>query len=197
MLLGGDSVGRQSLLKRSFLSFKQSAPGTWDVPVSVWQTLPDEWHTAVARLLQQVQESGDWPENALNAYVVLIPKGQGTDIKMQRPITVLELFYRIFAKGTVRTWRRTLMNEYLGEEAMGFRTASGTRHLAQFLSDVVASRTLDGKEVWFAKFDIHKCYDSIPWWALWGVMSEAGMPRKTVRAFRRFYEGLQTPFSVW
>ena len=183
-----------ALVKSIVHSLKPSAPGTWDVPVAVWQTLPDTWHAAVARMLQQIQDTGDWPENVLDAYVALIPKGQGNEIKSQRPITVLELVFRIFAKGVVQTWRNILMSDYLGEQAMGFRSHTGARHLAQFLSDIVASRTSEGKEVWFAKFDIVKCYDSIPWWALWGIMSEAGVPRRTVRAFRRFYEHLRRHF---
>ena len=187
-------VWTSDIVKSIVLSMKQSAPGTWGVPVAVWQTLPDVWHAAVARLLQQIQETGDWPDNLMDAYVVLIPKGQGNEIKSQRPITVLELIFRIFAKGVVHSWRKTLTGEYLGEYAMGFRASSGSRHLAQFLSDVIASRTSEGKEVWVAKFDLWKCYDSVPWWALWGMMSEAGMSRRTIRAFRQFYERLRRHF---
>ena len=182
------------LVKEIVASFKRSAPGTWDIPVPVWQTLPAAWNAAVARLLQHIQDTSEWPDNALDAYVVLIPKGQGNDINSQRPITVLQLLFRIFAKGVARAWKKALMSEYLGEQAMGFRTSLGARHLAQFLSDVVASRIMEGKEVWFARFDIQKCYDTIPWWALWGIMGEAGIPRKTIRAFRSFYERLRRHF---
>lgn len=72
--------------------------------------------------------------------MVLIPKGKGTSILEQRPITVLEIIYRIFAKGVVSAWQPTLHRDMLGPNVMGFRAETGTRHLAQLLSDVVCKR---------------------------------------------------------
>ena len=77
---------------------------------------------------------------------------------------------------------------------MGFRVGCGTRHLAQLLSDVVAMRRMQGKEVWLVSFDVKKCYDSIPWWALFGVMERSGVSRRVRRAFERFYEKLRRRF---
>ena len=118
-------VWTPEMVKDIISSMKQSAPGTWGIPVSVWKTLPSLCYASVAKLFQQIHETGEWPENLLDAYVVLIPKGQGNEMKSQRPITVLQILFRIFAKGIVRTWRETLMGTYLGEQAMGFRTGTG------------------------------------------------------------------------
>ena len=179
------------LVKEVLRSMKQkAAPGMVGVPVGVWLALPSEWHDAVARLLEHILTGGEWPEQAVEAYVSLIPKGLGTEVTMQRPITVLELIFRIFATGVVKAWRPVLHEEHLGDQAMGFRAGSGTRHVGQFLTDVVAMRQMQGREVWLVKFDVKKCYDSIPWWALFGVMERSGVSRRVVRAFRRFYEGL-------
>ena len=149
---------------------------------------------AVARLLKYVLATGNWPKEAMEAYVSLIPKGAGTDVASQRPITVLELLYRIFATGVVRAWGPVLQGEHLGEQAMGFRAGSGTRHISQLLVDLVALGRNQRKEVWLVKFDVKKCYDSIPWWALFGVMEKSGISRRTIRAFKRFYEGLSRRF---
>ena len=169
---------------------KKAAPGLTGVPIGVWLALPQEWHSAVARLLDFVMKGGEWPQQAMEAYVSLIPKGMGTDVGMQRPITVLELLYRVFATGVVRAWRPVLHNEHLGDQAMGFRANCGTRHIAQLLSDIVTMGKREGREVWLVKFDVKKCYDSIPWWALFGVMKKSGVSPRVVSCFRRFYEGL-------
>ena len=187
-------VWTASLVKDALRSVKRTAaPGTWDVPIALWLSLPTDWFDAVARLLAWVQDTGEWPSDLLHAYVALIPKGQGTEVTAQRPITVLELCYRIFAKAVVTAWSPTLQRQ-LGEAAMGFRMCTGTTQMGQFVQDIVEMRRRDGQEVWLASFDVVKCYDSLPWWALWGVMELSGASRKVVRAFRKFYEALTRHF---
>ena len=56
---------------------KSAAPGMTGIPIGVWLALPGEWHEAVARLLNYVIETGEWPDEATEAYVALIPKGAG------------------------------------------------------------------------------------------------------------------------
>lgn len=175
-------------------TMKISAPGTWGVPVAVWKNLGAEWYEAVALALQNVLETGIWPEEALKAYVVLIPKGNGNKIEDQRPITVLELFYRIFARGWSNTWKETLDKIYLGPAATGFRPATSARHMAQIISDVIQWRTANGKEIWVAKLDFRKCYDSVPWWAIWGTMNASGIDPRVIRAFKNFYSQLRRVF---
>ena len=45
-----------------------------------------------------------------------------------------------------------------------------------------------------ASFDIEKCYDSVPWWAVFEVMRAAGVPEGTVRCFEAFYGALRRRF---
>jgi len=44
------------------------------------------------------------------------------------------------------------------------------------------------------KFDVAKCFPSLPWWALFGVMEEAGIPPPVIRCFRSFYTHLRQRF---
>ena len=53
---------------------KKAAPGLTGVPIGVWLALPQEWHSAVARLLDFVMEGGEWTQQAMEAYVSLIPR---------------------------------------------------------------------------------------------------------------------------
>ena len=58
--------------------------------------------SAVARFLTLVETSGTWPTEWLDAYVVMIPKAaEGSRPQDQRPITVLEVMYRVWSKGVV------------------------------------------------------------------------------------------------
>ena len=151
--------------------------------------------SAVSRLLTLVEDDGVWPAEWLDAFVAMIPKAAGGSRPQdQRPITVLDVLYRIWSKGVVLTWGPTLHGQYLGTAAMGFRAESGTLHAAQLLSDVIALRRRQSAPLWLASFDIEKCFDSLPWWALFRILAHTGIPTPVVAAFESFYRHLRRRF---
>ena len=172
-----------------------AAPGMAGVPIAVWRALPDLWMTAVARLLTLVEAAGVWPTEWLDAYVAMIPKSSGgTRPRDQRPITVLEVVYRIWSKGVVLEWSPTLQHEFLGQSAMGFRAQSGTLHVAQLLSDLIILQRKRRAQLWLASFDIEKCFDSLPWWAVFNILRRAGVRPEVVNCFAAFYRDLRRRF---
>ena len=139
---------------------ESAAPGMLGIPIAVWRSLPDDWMAAVARLLTLVETAGSWPQEWLHAYVTMIPKASGgTRPCDQRPITVLDIIYRVWAKGIVLEWSTTLNSHLLGPAAMGFRQELGTLHLAQLLNDLILLRHRRRQQLWLASFDIQKCFD--------------------------------------
>ena len=172
-----------------------AAQGMVGILLSVWKSLPEQWMAAVARLLSNIEELGRWPSEWLEAYVTMIPKSSGgTRPRDQRPITVLEVLYRIWSKGVVMEWAQVLHRDFLGPGAMGFRAQAGTLHLAQLLADVMVSQRRRRQELWLASFDLEKCYDSLPWWAVFGVMRHSGVRPQIVDCFQAFYAGLRRRF---
>lgn len=126
---------------------------------------------------------------------MLIPKAAGgTRPRDQQPITILPLLYRLWSKGVSMEWSAVLHGAYLGQAAFGFRAQTGTLHMAQLLSDIIVMRRRQREELWLASFDVEKCYDSIPWWALFGGMRRAGVAESVVRTFEAFYQGLRRHF---
>ena len=82
----------------------------------------------------------------------MIPKASGgSRPEDQRPITVLEVLYRIWAKGVTLEWRATLQAVFLGDAAMGFRSHKGTKHMVQLLSDIIALQRRDREELFFLR----------------------------------------------
>ena len=77
---------------------------------------------------------------------------------------------------------------------MGFRARSGTIHLAQLLEDVVHYQRQNKRQLWMASFDVEKCYDTIPWWAIFGIMREAGIRKSVVECFENFYRRVRRKF---
>lgn len=174
---------------------ERSSPGLPNIPVAVWKALPPTWLATIARLLNLVEAEGQWPAEWLDAYVVMIPKAAGgSRPRDQRPITVLPLVYRIWAKGVTLQWQPVMQHTYLGQAAMGFRAQSGTLHVAQLLSDLIMLSHTRGTELWLVSFDIEKCYDSVPWWALFGMMRRTGIAEPVVRSFEAYYRDLRRHF---
>jgi len=125
----------------------------------------------------------------------MIPKSSGgSHPQDQRPITVLDVAYRVWAKGLTLHWGPTFQREYLGAAAMGFREHSGTIHVSQLLSDVITMQARRRQPLWLVAFDIEKCFPTLPWWALFGVLGEAGVPSRLVSCFRSFYASLHHHF---
>ena len=161
-----------------------AAPGALGIPLAIWKVLPQCWSMAVARILLMVESEGIWPAEWTSAYVAMIPKSSGGSRPQdQRPITVLDLLYRIWAKGVVLSWQSTLQTFFLGPAAMGFRAGAGTLHVAQLLSDIISLQRQRRQELWLASFDIQKCFDTLPWWAVFGVLRHAGVAPQIVACF--------------
>jgi hypothetical protein len=153
------------------------------------------WYEGVALLMKQIEGTGEWPKEVVEAYVAMIPKAAGSSRPQDcRPITVLDVLYRIWAKGTVLTWSPVVQREYLGKSAMGFRTGSGTIPLAQMLSDLIHLQQQRSEELWLVSFDVEKCFPSLPWWGIFGVMHLAGMSSVTIKCFSSFYKALVQRF---
>ena len=125
----------------------------------------------------------------------MIPKATGgTRPRDQRPITVLEVFYRVWSKGIILEWAPVLRRELLGPWAMGFRAGSGTLYLAQLISDIIHLQRRRGAELWLASFDVEKAFDSLPWWAVFGTLRRAGVAPQVVDCFASFYRDLRRRF---
>ena len=106
-----------------------------------------------------LQVVGEWPDEVVKSYEAMILKASGgTRPQDQRPITVLDVIYRIWAEGVVLTWTPGLHGAYLGSAAMGFRAQSGTLHLAQLLQDLILLQQRRGQELWLVYFDLKNVF---------------------------------------
>ena len=172
-----------------------SACGLRGLPILVWKCLPDEFLKGLADLLNLIEETGEWPDELLHAYVAMIPKASGGSRPQdQRPITVLDVAYRIWAKGTVLSWSPTLQAECLGPSVTGFRAQSVPLYLAQLLSELISLQARRKAPLWLISFDTEKRFPSLPWWGLFGVLTAIGVDKRIVECLKNFYIKLRHRF---
>ena len=173
---------------------ESAAPGHRGIPLAVWKALPEACYEWIARLLQLVEEGHQWPEECLKAYVAILPKGEAVKGPNDyRPITVMDVVYRVWAKGKVMDWQKD-MARILSPGVFGFREGHSGSHLSQMVQDLIYAAEDERSELRLCSFDTKKCYDSIPWWMLFGVMGAAGFPESVVGPFRAFYRDLRRRF---
>ena len=152
----------------------------------------------MAEFLDLIEASGEWPKELIQAYVTMIAKALGgTRPQDQRPSTVLDVVYGIWDKVVVLTWSPVLQTDYLGRAAMGFRAQSSTLHLAQLLTDLIELQSHRHKSLWLVSFDVEKCFPTLPWWAIFEVLSRAGVQLRLIQCFRRFLLAVAASLPLW
>ena len=62
------------------------------------EVLPVSWYDGLVRILTKVEDTGDWPDELLDAYIAMILKTDGDATHLgQRPLSVLPIVYLIWA----------------------------------------------------------------------------------------------------
>ena len=107
---------------------------------------------------------------------------------------MLDVLYRLWAKGVTLAWSPVLQGSYLGPTALGFRAQAGTRHVTQLLSDLIVLQQRRGADLFLVTFDLEKCFALVPWWGAFGALEHVGVDTELVRCFRVFYTELRQRF---
>ena len=66
------------------------------------QCLPAEAWPSMAAILNRIEEVGEWPAALAGAKIVFLSKGEGNAVMGQRPIGILPMDYRLWARVRLR-----------------------------------------------------------------------------------------------
>ena len=81
---------------------RRKARGVDHWSVEQLQTLPAEAWTSMAIILNRIEEEGVWPHALAGAKIVFLSKGEGNAVMGQRPIGILPMIYRLWARVRLR-----------------------------------------------------------------------------------------------
>ena len=166
-------TGKQ--LRRAALSMGAKAGGADGLQTGDWVNWPIEHWIKLAQLLQLCEKLGQWPEQLKQAHVMLLSKGgQPVDKLQARPITVLPLVYRAWAKVRAKQLRVWL------EEHTTLLV--GNRQEAEFQAAILAT-TLSlgratGEGAGAACVDFAKAYDGLDLEFLEQALRKAGVSQQ-------------------
>jgi hypothetical protein len=159
-------------LRKVALAMGRKAGGADGLQAADWQAWPMEHWDKLAELLELCVRQGRWPQQLLQAHVCLLSKGGKPVEKLQaRPITILPLAYRAWAK-----IRAKQLKVWLGEHTS---LLVGTREEAEFQAAILATTLALGKATGEGAgavcVDFAKAYDGLDFEFLEQALRKAGV----------------------
>ena len=157
--LNDKSSARPDELTNKLLKQIAKAPGT----ETIFEML--------ALLLNVIEERGDWPDATCDAFMVLIPKedAKDGDPLSLRPITVLSVLYRTWAKKRMedlKPWRTQWANG---------STFNGTEEVFWAVAADTEDGALRKHAVFLQTCDAVKCYDTVSWDIIFTTLEARGL----------------------
>ena len=154
---------------------KEKAPGHDGIPTELfqklWSTIGNDFH----QMLLRSMERGVLHEGITKGVISLIPKeGDGKDLNYWRPITLLTVIYKIFAK-TLQLRLQPILRDVISPEQTAFLPL-------RFILDniILTQETLhwartSRQPTVFLKLDFSKAYDKVSWRFLFHTMHKMGI----------------------
>jgi hypothetical protein len=176
-----------------------SAPGPDTISINVIKNIKDFISDILEKIFKQILKEGIIPDAFKNALISPIYKGKGskTDLSNFRPISLLNVFSKIFEKAI-----KTRLVNYLEENNLlpisqyGFRKGLGTEDaLANLTKDIYDNLDNHNKTIGIF-LDLSKAFDSIPHPKLLNCIKSFGITGSSYSIFKSYLEGRSQQVKV-
>ncbi|KAJ9440233.1 Retrovirus-related Pol polyprotein from type-2 retrotransposable element R2DM [Diplonema papillatum] len=155
--------------------------------------LPNAILESFVVVLNEVEETGFWPDGVLDAMVTLIPKGEGSDPLKLRPITVSSVVYRLWA--SVRLQDVMLWQElWIHGSQHGFRHGHSCDDVVMDIALSIEESLTNGTPLCGVALDFAKCFDRVPQALVLDLMEALGLHERVLAPLRHIYKHLRRRF---
>ena len=179
---------RAELLTALAKTKKGKAPGPDDLVNEILQLLDMDGEERLLRFYNQVWDTGDTPEQWSHATVVSIYKGKGddTDPGSYRPISLLNVTYKVYASLIQARLAKTFDGK-LRHTQSGFRAGRGTRHPLFILRRAMEWSDMTNHNLQLLFLDWKQAFDSLDHTAMLEALTRFGLSYKMVSNVRSIY----------
>jgi sorting nexin-29 len=147
--------------------------------------------TLQSRLLSTYNEmlaSGSFPDNWQDSLFVLLPKPDDlSDPSNWRPIAILEVTYKIFARLLYDRLRNNLDVRQSGEQ-FGFRRGRSTSDALMIMECMISKSIEWNLPLWIISVDMKKAFDRVEHRALFEALARQGIGSSYINVLRRLYD---------
>ena len=176
-------------LQQVIATFKaKKAPGPDGVPNELYKLLDQEAEVAILQTYYQIRSNLTIPPGWLEAKVVTIFKGKGSDTHPgnYRPIALLNVVYKILA-AMIQARLATTLDSDLRATQYGFRRHKGTQHPLFILRRAMEWTTLTNRPLKLLFLDWKQAFDSLDHTAMITALRRFGVQDTELQLIRLVY----------
>ena len=166
----------------------KKAPGPDGVPNKLYKLLDQEAELALLQTYNQIRNNLTIPPGWLEAKVVTIFKGKGSDAHPSnyRPIALLNVVYKILA-AMIQARLATTQDSDLRATQYGFRRHKGTQHPLFILRRSMGWANLTNRPLKLLFLDWKQAFDSLDDTAMVTALCRFGVQDTELQLIRLFY----------
>ena len=174
---------------------KNKAPGPDGLPNELFQLLDHTAELALLDVYNEIRNKRDMPQEWLEARVVTIFKGKGsdTDPANYRPIALLNVVYKILA-AMIQKRLAKHMDHSIRPLQFGFRAGKSTQNPLFILRRAMEWANNADRPLQLLFLDWKQAFDSLDHTAMIIALRRVGVPETELLLISRFYE--QATFEV-
>ena len=147
----------------------------------------------LTKAYQQILDMGNMPQEWNEGLIYMIPKtnGQLEELRHWRPITSLNVIYKILAK-TIARRLQPYLPELIHDSQTGFMKERSIFDNIILFWEMVAFAKLHKQDLAVLFLDFEKAYDRVDWDFMEGTLVRMGFPSKWIRGVSALYRNVHS-----
>ncbi|CAI5969000.1 unnamed protein product [Closterium sp. NIES-65] len=172
------------------------SPGCDGIPKELFQHQWELLRKPVMSMVEEFVSSGKLPEVANEAVtIVLYKKGEETDVRNYRPITLLTSVYKILAK-VVATRMKAVLDQVISKEQFGFLPGRRLTDVVSLVADLIETAKNEDSDWYLLLIDFEKAYDSVQRGFMLETIAKLGFPPRFVGWIETLHRDLHTRLCI-
>ena len=167
------------------------APGNDGLTVNFFKVFWPVLKDLLLLLYREVITSGELNSSARKGVITLIPKKKDlTQLKNWRPITLLNMDYKILGKVIARRLKQVLP-DIIGPQQTGFMEGRNITENIRGTIDLITHVYQNQKDALIISVDYEKCFDRIEYQAVQGALKYFGFSNRFAKMTNIFFNNFQ------
>ena len=157
------------------------------VVIELLKVAPDEFLILLLEQYNSVLANFEPDPKWLEILFQMLPKAENLQsLQNLRPIAILDLFYKVFAK-IIASRIHPILESHQSDDSFGFRPGKRIDDVFCILNDLTAKANEWSLPLWIVSLDLSKAFDRVDHEALFAALADHGIPKNMILLIRRLY----------
>ena len=176
-----------------------SASGLDGIPNSIWKMIPDFTIKIIQITTQLALKQGRFPSSLKRGKTVMLyKKGDPTEPKSWRPITITPTLYRIWACTMSRGLQKLhQLQPFMNPSQKGFiQTSNGTCEHGAIINELIQQAKRANHNLYIVQIDLRDAFGQVDHKKVFKTMKQKGFDQNIIRAIKASYKNATTRIIV-